>query len=720
MIYFKTFFMNSRYFKLAVIVALVSVSSLVFISFRSNTEDLRRELLLKVISFAITSGHYHPTDINDDFSEKAFDLFIERMDFGKRFLLKEDVENLSKYKKELDDAMKDIDFEFLDLSISILDKRTKEVEIYYKEILTAPFDFNKEEFLELDAEKLDFVSNTAEMKERWNELLKYETLTYIYDLDEDQKQAAEKSDTVKIKSFTELEVTAREKVLKRYDDYFHRLSQLKEDDRLNIYVNALVNVFDPHTQYFPPKDKENFDIRFSGQLEGIGAQLTQKNAYIEVSNIVPGSPSWKQGELEVGDLILKVAQGEGEFVDVVDMRLDDAVQLIRGKKGTQVRLNIKKIDGTIKELSLIRDVVVLEETYAKSAVIDDKVTGKKFGYLKLPSFYVDFGNVNGRSCFEDVKIELEKLKNENISGIVFDLRDNGGGSLEDVVKIAGLFIKDGPIVQSVGSKGIKKIHKDTDPVVQYGGPLIVMVNSISASASEIFAAAMQDYNRAIIIGGNSSYGKGTVQNFTELDRMVPKKPADMQELGSLKMTVQKFYRIDGGATQRKGVIPDIILPDYYNYMDFSENDLDNALPWDEISPVTFSTWDLSYDKEYIESISEKRIKNDSIFNLVDENGKRLKKLRDNSLTTLKYEDYDAQINLREQEGKKYDRIGKDTFNLPVRVLKADLQQVQADTSSKARSDAWILGLKKDVYLVEATHILKDIDNYLIQNAKKEE
>jgi carboxyl-terminal processing protease len=712
--------MNSRYFKITGIAILFVVSGLFLIGFSSNTDDLRREMLIKVINFAINSGHYHPADINNDFSEKAFGLYIERIDFGKRFFIKSDVETLSKFKRDLDDEMKESTFKFFDQSVTILDKRIKEAEKYYQEILSQPFDFSVNETFEFDTEKLDFAVSQSALKDRWRQSLKYETLAYLIDLTEDQEKATEKSDTVTVKSFTQLEKESREKVMKRYDDLFHRLLKLDQDDRLNTYINSLVNVFDPHTEYFPPKDKENFDIRFSGQLEGIGAQLTQKNAYIEVNHIVPGSPSWKDGELEVGDLILKVAQGDEPFVDVVDMRLDEAVQLIRGKKGTKVRLSIKKIDGTAKELSLIRDVVILEDTYAKSVIIDDRPTGKKFGYIKLPSFYVDFGNANGRNCYEDVKIEIEKLKKEGISGIVFDLRDNGGGSLDDVVKIAGLFIKDGPMVQAVGSKGIKKTLKDTDPEIQYGGPLVVMVNSISASASEIFAAAIQDYNRGLVIGGNSTYGKGTVQNFTELDRMIPKKPADMNPLGSLKMTVQKFYRINGGATQLKGVVPDIVMPDYFNYMDYNESKADFAMPWDEIAPLVYNPWDLSFDKTYIEDISEKRIRNDSIFNLVEENGERMEKLRDSTLFSLNFDKFKAAIDKRELEGKKFERIGKDTLNMVVKILNADLPEVESDTSKKARTDAWILGLKKDVYLVEATNILKDIEYYQTQNAKKEE
>lgn len=711
--------MNFRNIKLVAIAVFLIFASFLFISYQSSTDDLRRDLLVKVVSFAINSGHYHPGDIDDKFSVKAYNLYIERIDYAKRFLLKEDVEKLSKYKKELDDEMKNNDFEFFDISVSVLNKRINESENYYKEVLKKPFDFETDEYYEFDPDKKDYAANKTELKERWRKSLKYETLTRLNDLIEEQEKAVEKSDTVQVKSFAALEEEAREKVLKRYDDWFHRISKLDETDRLNIYINSLVNVFDPHTQYFPPKDKENFDIRFSGQLEGIGAQLTQKNAYIEVIKIIPGSPSWKQGELEVGDFILKVAQGDEEPIDVVDMRLDEAVLLIRGKKGTKARLTIKKLDGTIKEISIIRDVVVLEETYAKSVVIGDDESNRTFGYIKLPSFYVDFNKINGKNCFDDVEKEIEKLKQENVDGIIFDLRDNGGGSLEDVVKIAGLFIEEGPIVQSKGRKGMKKTYKDLDPEIQYRGPLIVMVNAISASASEIFAAAMQDYNRGIVIGGNSTYGKGTVQNFTELDRMVPKKPVDMKPLGALKMTVQKFYRVNGGATQLNGVTPDIILPDYYNYMDFGERDLDNAMPWSEIFPLTYNKWTPSYDMDYIEEISKKRIKVDSILVLVDENGKRLKELRENTEYSLNYENYKSFIEEREKSGEKYERIGKDTLGLTIEVLKTDLPDVEADTCRKARTEAWITGLKKDVYLVEAVNILNDIDNYRLENAKKE-
>ncbi len=703
--------MKSKLFRIiAVPILIVSITLIVFASRTGDQEDsdsMRRMLVLKVITFAIKTGHYDPGKIDDEFSKKAYKLFIDRIDYSKRFLLQEDIDKLSEYETKLDDAMLEDNFDFLDLSIQILNKRTKETEDYYKKSLNKPFDYTLSEKVEVDAEKRNYATSKGELKEIWRKSLKYETMTRVKEMLEDQKKAAEKSDTVTIKSFDEIETEAREKILKRYDDWFHRMSKFNDDDRLNIYVNSLVNVFDPHTQYFPPKEKENFDIRFSGELEGIGAQLTQKNSYIEVIRVIPGSPTWKQGEIEVGDFIIKVAQDGEEPVDVVDMRLDDAVQLIRGPKGTKVTLTIKKLDGTIKDIEIIRDVVILEETYAKSALLKSK-TGETYGYLRLPSFYVNFNKADGKNCYDDVKTELEKLKTENVDGIIFDLRGNGGGSLQDVVKIAGLFIKDGPVVQAKDRQGEIRILKDEDPTVQYDGPLVVMINAVSASASEIFAAAMQDYNRAIIVGGNHSFGKGTVQNFAELDRMVPRKPDDMKSLGALKMTIQKFYRINGGSTQLKGVTPDIIFPDYYNYIDFGEKDMDYPMPWDEIPAVENNNWTPLFNVKEVEENAKNEIKKDTLLTLVHENGKRLKEIRDNTDLTLNYEKYNELVTKREESGKRFKRIGKDTLGLTIQVLHADLPKIEADTSAKARSDAWISDLKKDIYLYKTTSIMDEI------------
>jgi carboxyl-terminal processing protease len=713
--------MNKRSLKLfgVAIVLLLSISFLV-VGSRNSNDDLRREMLIKVIHFALNNGHYNPVDLDDKFSERAFDLYLKRIDFSKRFLLQEDVKKLSEYRHQIDDAILNMDFEFFNLSDKILNVRIKEAGSYFQEILRSPFDFDKDDYYEIDTDKTDFAETRKSLKDRWRLSLKYETMNSIYEMEKAQNDAAGKSDTVTLKSFAEMETESREKILKRYEDWFHRMGQLNEEDRLTVYINSIVNIYDPHTEYFPPKEKENFDIRFSGQLEGIGAQLTQRNAYIEVTRIIPGSPSWKHGELEVGDLILKVRQEGEEPVDIVDMRLDEAVMLIRGKKGSKVTLTVRKIDKSVKDITLVRDVVVLEETYARSAVIRDDHSGKAYGYLKLPTFYIDFSKINGRNSFDDVRLEIEKLKKEKIDGMVFDLRDNGGGSLEDVVKIAGLFIENGPIVQASGRKGIKKNYMDDDKEIQFDGPLVVMVNMVSASASEIFAAAMQDYERAIVIGSEHTYGKGTVQNFTELDRMLPKRPVNMQPLGSLKMTVQKFYRINGGATQLKGVTPDIVLPDYFNYMDFGEKDLDHPMPWDEISQLSYTKWTPDYDRDYIISISQKRILNDSILTLIDENGRRLQEIRESTLMSLNYQTHSEMIQNRETEGKKYEGIGKTDLGPAVYPLTVDLPEIESDTSRKARTDEWLNTLTKDVYLSEAYQILKDIHSYQLANAAKED
>lgn len=708
----------------AIAILSISISIIVFAS-RSGSGDegnseLRRELLIKVVNFAIENAHYNPGKIDDDFSKKVFDNYIKNIDFSKRFLLKEDINKLSEYKTLIDDEFLSSEFEFLDYSTEILEKRIDESQEYYRDILSKPFDFNLKEDVELDPEKKDFAANKAALKESWRKSLKYESMARIETMLEDQEKAAAKSDTVTILSFTQMEEKARGKILKRYDEWYHRMGQLNDDDRLSVYVNSIVGVFDPHTQYFPPRDKENFDIRFSGQLEGIGAQLTQKNEYVEVSRIIPGSPSWKQGELEVGDFIIKVAQGDDEPVDIVDMRLDDAVQLIRGKKGTIANLTVKKPDGTMKIISLVRDVVVLEDTYAKSAVIDNEQTNDKYGYINLPSFYVDFSQINGKNCYDDIKTELAKLADEHIDGLIFDLRDNGGGSLDDVVKIAGLFIKDGPVVQSMGKNEKHKTYTDFDSRIQYDGPIVVMVNAVSASASEIFAAAMQDYDRAIIIGGNSTFGKGTVQNFTELDRMVPKKPVDMLDLGSLKMSIQKFYRINGGTTQLEGVVPDIIVPDYYNYMEIGEKDMDYAMGWDEISPLTWDEWTPSYDKNLIIELSKKRINSDTLFRLVDENGKRLEDIREETIVDLDFDDFKQLNTTREKEAEKYKRIGKDTLDLDISGLRVDIAAAESDTSKTNRMEAWITDLKKDIYLLEAYHVLNDMKSQGNKNALKED
>ena len=441
----------------------------------------KTDVLMQLIMQSLIANHYSSQDVNDEFSTQVYDLYVKRLDYNKRFFTQQDVDKLKKYRLKIDDDVRNGQQEFFSEAYDLITRRTKDAQKYYQDILAKPFDFNINESIEQDPDKLEYAGSEADLRERWRKNLKYSVMTRLYDK---MKQQENDEEDKEIKSFAELEKDAREKVLKMHDDWFKRMMRMDENDHMATFINAIANVYDPHTAYYPPKDKANFDIGMTGRLEGIGATLQEKEGYIHIVRIVPGSPSWKQGELEADDIILKVGQGSEEPVDVVDMPLDEAVQMIRGKKGTEVRLTVKKVSGVIKVIPIIRDVVVLEETYAKSAILEAPGSDEKIGYIQLPKFYADFTRSGGPNCSSDVKKEIAKLKDEGVSGIVFDLRNNGGGSLYDVVKMSGLFIENGPIVQ-VKSKGSPaEVLSDRDSKVHWDGPLVVMVNNFSASASD--------------------------------------------------------------------------------------------------------------------------------------------------------------------------------------------------------------------------------------------
>ena len=513
-----TLSMNKRIAKFSFLLILLA-SCEALISFSSKTQEDKDTILLNTLLRILEKDHFAPIALDDSLSSKFFDLYIERLDYNKRFLLQEDFICLEKWRFKIDDQIRERKFEFFNLSNEIILKRIDNANSIYTDILKSPVkEINKDESINLDPEKLKFATNKNELKQRWSNYMIYSIYSDIYSKETAQAKASEKSDTVTIKNFITLEKEARERTLKNHDQWFKRMKDIDRDDRLAVYLNCLTELYDPHTTYFPPQDKEDFDIQMSGTLEGIGATLQQKDGYTSVTQIVPGSASWKQGQLKTGDVILKVAQGIQEPVSIVDMGLDQAVRLIRGPKGSEVRLTVRKIDGTEVIIPITRDVVVLEETYAKSAIFENKESNTKTGYLYLPKFYADFNNENGRRCAIDVKREVIKLMQDNVDGIVIDLRDNGGGSLRDVVEIGGLFIKDGPIVQVKDRYSNGQAMNDNDPKILYAGPLVIMIDQSSASASEILAAAMQDYKRAIIVGSKSSYGKGTVQRFDDMDR----------------------------------------------------------------------------------------------------------------------------------------------------------------------------------------------------------
>jgi carboxyl-terminal processing protease len=678
-------------------------------SFNEENKD-KEKIITDLVINGLKYAHYDNQPIDDAFSIKVYDTYIEALDYSKKFLIQKDIDQLTKYRTLIDDEINQQTTKFLDLSDEIITKRTKEVESFYADFLKQPFDFTTDEYIELDFEKSVFSNSKEELKEEWRKYLKYQVMIELNTQLEIQAKAKEKNDTSVVqKTYAELEATSRQKVETRMKDYFHRLTQLDHKDRFSMYLNSISMAFDPHTNYYPPKDKEDFDIAMSGQLEGIGATLQEKDGYIKVIQIVPGSPSYKQGELKEGDLILKVAQGNEEAVDITGMRLDNAVRYIRGKKGTTVKLTVKKVDGEIKLISIVRDVVVIEETYAKSVIVKTSGSNKRIGYLYLPSFYVNFNEQGGgRRCADDVLKEIRKLKTEGIDGLIIDLRNNGGGSLPDVVKMAGFFIPKGPIVQVKQKVGAPEILSDTDPSTEYNGPMAVLVNSNSASASEIFAAALQDYKRAVIIGGNQTFGKGTVQRFINLDDIITADMNTFKPFGALKLTFQKFYRISGESTQLKGVVPDIILPDNYMDIEYGEKELDFHMPWDKIPSTAFVATNQTSNLKKVESASKKRVSSNSNFNLIIEQANSIAKYRDETRTSLKLSKFQEDEKARKAENERYNRIYKDTTLVEVIPLNADWQFIVKDSTKVKSAKDWHKKLMSDLYIKESIDVIEDL------------
>ncbi|MEZ5040626.1 MAG: carboxy terminal-processing peptidase [Saprospiraceae bacterium] len=690
---------------------LLSVSAILLLVaayFPQTVENGDKEaVLVRTLIRGLEYMHYDPAEINDEFASKAYDIYLDDLDGGRLWLVQDDIKKLEALKFNIDDNIRDGDLSFFNLSYDLLNAGIKKTQTIYRDILSKPFDFSQMEEVQRDSEKLPYAKNDKELANYWRLNLKYETLSrYASALKEQEKGGEEKE----VKRAEELEKEAREKVLDLYDKWYERISKLKREDRLSDFLNSLTSVFDPHTNYFKPIDKQNFDILFSGRLEGIGARLQNEGEYTKVVDIVVGGPAWKGKELKENDVIIKVAQGNEEPVDLKGMVVDDVVQLVRGKKGTEVRLTVKSADGNENIVSIVRDIVYLEEQYAKSLILDGPEAGEKIGYLYLPSFYADFENADGRFCAPDVAAELEKLKEEKVDGIILDLRNNGGGSLRDVVKMSGFFIEEGPIVQVKSREKTPEVLVDVDNRVQYDGPLVVMVNGFSASASEILAAALQDYGRAVIVGSNSTFGKGTVQRFVDLDRTI-RGYEEYKPLGELKLTTQKFYRINGGSTQLRGVVPDIILPDEYHYIKTGEKEEKYPMKWTEIDAVDYDQNVLKLKKTDLQRLADnsaERLSASQSFQKILESAKRFKKQRDESLYPLNLEAFQTFVATRETEAKKYRDISNDIINKGVKNLEVDLPSIHSNETKEARNNNFIESVSKDNYIQETLHIVHDI------------
>ena len=661
------------------------------------------KLLIEVITYVMERGHYDPKDINDDFSEHVFNSYIEGIDGQRRFFLQSDINNFRRFKSEIDDQIRMSDISFFNLTYDRLMARMSQVKSFYSELLDEPFDFSIKDSINLKFEEIPYAKTLNGLKDLWRKRFKLSTLEYFSDLVDQEDFEIEKDSTYQVKSRIVMEEEARSKTKENIENYFDVFDDIERKDWFSIYINTITLEFDPHSNYFAPDDKERFDQNISGKFEGIGARLQKKDQEVKIVEVIVGGPVWKVKALEVGDVILKVAQKDEDPLEIGPMRLNDAVKLIKGPKGTQVFLTVKRVSGVIEEVIINRDVVELEESYAKSSII--KKNGKSYGFIELPKFYIDFKDQNSRNAASDIKKELEILKKKNVSGVIMDLRNNGGGSLKTVVDITGFFIDEGPVVQVKSTGGKKDILYDEDPSVVWDGSLVIMVNKFSASASEILAAALQDYKRAIILGSKHTFGKGTVQNVIDLNRII--SGGTHGDLGAVKLTTDKFYRINGGSTQLEGVKSDIIVKNQYSYIEMGEKDQDNPLAWDSIEPASYRQWNNQINYDYALSQSAKRLKDNPYIQLVEKQARGIENQQDDFTYTLNYQDY-----LNEQEANR--KISEKFIEL--KDYKSELTfewtpeaGVDQDEVVKERKSRWIESLQQDFYIDEAVSILEDLN-----------
>ena len=699
-----------RIWMIAAVTGIMAYAGFVAFKGPDNNGD-KEKLILKAVLTMMQQVHFKNPPLDDNFSHRLYDTYMDRLDGMKRFLIMEDLDLLDDYQDSLDDQIRTDDLKFFEISYKLINNSIEKTRKWYPELLSQPFDFTIKDSIETDGEKRSYAKDDAELKEFWRSYLKYETLTRLSDKIKEQETATEVPEGGK-KSVAELEADARKDVLEVFDEWYERMDKVRRSDRFEMYVNSITNVYDPHSDYFNPKEKEDFDINMSGRLEGIGARLQMDGDFTKVVAIIPGGPAWKQKELEVDDKIFKVQQEtETEPVDVTGWLVDEVVTLVRGPKGTKVSLTVRKTDGSVREITILRDEVILDEGFAKSAILELEGEVGNVGYITLPKFYADFENPNGRSCAEDVEIEVKKLMQANVKGIILGLRNNSGGSLNDVVQMTGLFIEDGPIVQVKGRDAAPYVLKDKDEKVVYTGPLVVMVNTQSASASEILAAAIQDYGRGVIVGSRSTFGKGTVQRFFDLDKTISGFD-EFKPLGDVKITLQKFYRVNGGSTQLKGVTPDINLPDNQQYIDSGEKEMEYPMEWTEIAPVQFGQDIVDLHKmDQLKAKSDARIKASPQFSKVITNALRIKDIRNESVVPLQLDEFRALDIAREEESKEFKKSFGKIDKLKTENLAIDLQSIQVDSSKVGRNEAWLETMGKDIYLEETLLIMKDLMSF---------
>ena len=704
----------------------VLLISLIVEAQTASDKDPRREKLIgNILKNALETYHYRGLKISDEVSQKAFQQYLKRIDSSKQFFTKGDIKELEAFQFQMDDEMVSGDYNLVKKGAEVFKKRVKVAETLRSEIFKKQFDFNGNESIETDPEKRDWAADENKLKENWTLFFKQATLNkYLSLMDEQREKPAAKKNAkdktkkaAPVKKLTDAEMRAKahESVSKKFKTVFERLAKQDRDDQLESFYNSIAAVYDPHTAYLPAKKKEDFDIDITGKLEGIGAVLQEDGSFIKVVQIVPGGPAWRGKELEADDIILAVAQGNKESVDLTDMKVDDAVRYIRGKKGTEVRLTIKKVDGSRKIISIVRDEIEVAASFAKSSVLQYKDMDAKVGYIQLPKFYRDFEN-SVINCTDDVRKEIERLKKAKVDAIILDLRNNGGGALEDARLMSGLFLEKGPVVQVKNHTGQIEVLEDDDSSISYDGPLVVLTNRFSASASEILAGAMQDYGRAVVVGGDYSHGKGTVQAVLDLNRG-PLLSIFGPTMGALKVTIQKFYRVTGASTQYKGVTPDLILPDMFSYVESREKDLEYSLPWDQIPAKPFNKWNkFSYNLTDLKAKSVQRLKNNPRFVRINKNLDYLNKKKKDTIASLnlkKVQDEEAmnkkmadELKLEDEDKNILVSNFEDSLKAHENIRPGDVKKWSKDFDQ--RKEEWVKLLRQDAVLGESIFIANDI------------
>ena len=687
--------------RFSIIITILSLSIFGFTLKKNKLSDPDKEkVLLEIVKYVVEKGHYNSIDLDDNFSVKIFDDFISKLDPQKRFFTVNDIRQLNRYKYKIDDQIKNYQLEFFEETYKTYNQRVSDAKLFVDKVFETDFDFSEDEFIDLNNDSIPFSFGKNQLFERWRKQIKYSVLDIVT-----QRYSSDSLD------FNEIKINAISTVKKNTDDFFDYANELDRDDWFSVFVNSFVSQFDPHTFYFKPDDKEKFDVSISGKFDGIGARLSRADGNVKIVDVIIGGPVWRDKLLDVGDVILAVGQGDDELVSIYGMKLDDSIKLIKGPAGTVVTLRVKKIDGQIQDVKIKRDEVELEETFAKSTVISKN--DNNYGYISLPKFYADFDNYKNRNSANDVKNEIIKLKNNGIQGLILDLRNNGGGSLQTVVEMTGLFIEKGPVVQvkSIGNR--KKVLYDRDPQVYWDGPLVLLINEMSASASEIISAALQDYNRAIIIGSEKSFGKGTVQNIIDLNRFISNTDYDM---GALKVTTDIFYRINGESVQLEGVQSDIIIPDSYMYIFNGERDEKNPIKWDKIGPATYTKWNKYSDKfNYVKDQINKKLDQNKLINNIYDRAEWIRNQQNQKNVPLNIVEYKKYQKNQKQKASQFDNISKYQNELSFNLLKAEKPFINANRELFEARAKWHESLSKDIFIDQAVNALNLIDNSIKTN-----